>query len=73
MPKLYKPASAAPLLYNATKNTLGVHPSRVNVLCRTGRLGQRLGGGWVISEEDITRYNDGNEGLEQEEKTEVVQ
>lgn len=57
MLKLYKPNEAAPLLYNATTNTLGVHPSRVNVLCRAGRLGQRLGKGWVISEHDIARYN----------------
>jgi len=55
--KLYKPREAAELIFNANTKTYGVSVARVCVLCRAGRLGQRVGGGWVISAEDIARFN----------------
>ena len=55
--KLYKPREAAELIFNVSTKTYGLSVARVCVLCRAGRLGQRVGGGWVISEEDIARFN----------------
>lgn len=35
---------------------LGVDPSRVRVLCRTGRLGRKHGHAWLITSQDIDAY-----------------
>lgn len=37
---------------------LGVTDRRVRVLCRTGRLGRKHGRVWLITEDDIKRYQD---------------
>ena len=35
---------------------LSVDPSRIRVLCRSGRLGRKFGRDWVISNADVARY-----------------
>jgi excisionase family DNA binding protein len=35
---------------------LGLTPQRVRVFCREGRLGQRVGRQWVITEEELERF-----------------
>lgn len=54
----YKPSTAAPLLYNIRRQCPGLSVSRVTELCRAGRLGQRVGKGWLITDEDIARFNE---------------
>jgi len=36
---------------------LGLSPSLVRRYCRQGRLGQRVGGRWVISEIELVRFD----------------
>lgn len=35
---------------------LGVDPSRVRVLCRSGRLGRKFGHIWLITDADVAAY-----------------
>ena len=37
---------------------LGVDQTRVRVLCRSGRLGRKHGRAWMITEQDLKRYQD---------------
>lgn len=60
MQNLYKPNQAATRLYNAATGKLGLSPERVRQLCQQGRLGQRIGKGWIISQEDIDNFNNIN-------------
>lgn len=57
MQKLYKPHQAAELLQNVITGHPGISPERVRQLCEQGRLGQRVGKGWIISQEDIDNFN----------------
>ena len=45
-------------LFSVTEaaDKIGVCPSRVRQFCLHGRLGQRIGGRWVISEEEIRSF-----------------
>lgn len=44
------------LTTNEAAAELNVDPSRVRVLCRTGRLGKKFGRDWVITHADVKRY-----------------
>ena len=57
--RLYKPAQAARLLTNARTGQPGISTQRATLLCKLGRLGQRVGGGWVISAAEIKQFNAG--------------
>jgi excisionase family DNA binding protein len=46
--KLYTCSEAAAVL--------GVTDTRVRVLCRSGRLGRKHGRAWMITEQDLKRY-----------------
>lgn len=35
---------------------LGLTPQRVRIFCREGRLGQRVGKQWIITEEEFERF-----------------
>ena len=37
---------------------LGVDQTRVRVLCCSGRLGRKHGRAWMITEQDLKRYQD---------------
>jgi hypothetical protein len=63
---LYNPRTAAPRLYNLLTKQFGIAPQRVNVLCRTGRLGIQAGKSWVITEEEIDRFNEARQAPPQE-------
>jgi hypothetical protein len=45
-------------LYTCTEAAaaLGVTDTRVRVLCRSGRLGRKHGRAWIITEQDLKRY-----------------
>lgn len=47
-PILYTPEEAAHLL--------GISAALVRRYCRQGRLGQHIGGRWLISPDDLTRF-----------------
>lgn len=34
---------------------LGVSPNRIRALCQQGRMGQKVGWSWIITETDIER------------------
>jgi len=55
--QLYSPAQAAALIINGQTGQPGISLSRVNTLCREGRLGRRVGYNWVISQEEIEAFN----------------
>jgi len=44
------------LTTNEAADRLNVDPSRVRVLCRSGRLGKKFGRDWVITHADVRRY-----------------
>lgn len=44
------------LTTNEAAAELKVDPSRVRVLCRSGRLGKKFGRDWVITHADVRRY-----------------
>jgi excisionase family DNA binding protein len=48
-PKLYSPQEAA--------DKLGVSLSRVHQFCRNGRLGTKVGGIYVITDEQLKRFS----------------
>jgi hypothetical protein len=35
---------------------IGLSPERIRQFCRGGRLGQRVGGRWVILQEELNRF-----------------
>ncbi len=35
---------------------LGITPQRVRIFCREGRLGQRVGRQWIITEEEFEHF-----------------
>jgi hypothetical protein len=55
--RLYSPAQAAALIINRQTSKPGISLSRVNALCRTGRLGRRVGHAWIITQAEIDEFN----------------
>jgi hypothetical protein len=53
----YSPREAATLIINGNTGQPGISLSRINSLCREGRLGRRVGYAWVISQEEIDEFN----------------
>lgn len=56
--KFYKPEQAAPLMRNALTGETGISTVRVRQLCQQGRIGQRVGHGYIISSGEIDTFNE---------------
>jgi hypothetical protein len=55
--QLYSPAQAAALIINGNTGQPGISLSRVNELCRSGRLGRQVGRAWIITQAEIDEFN----------------